>query len=73
MTRNWMKCAKDQNQKNIISVSRCETYITNNMSESVNNIFVCMESINGSIIYPNQVFSFNDIVGRRTREKIISG
>ena len=49
-------------------ISESETVIdgTNNR---LNNITVATETINGTILRPGDVFSFNDIVGERTRER----
>lgn len=34
-----------------------------------NNIEVCVNSINGKILMPGEMFSFNDVVGERTKER----
>lgn len=34
-----------------------------------NNIKVCVKAINGTILMPGEVFSFNDVVGERTKER----
>lgn len=34
-----------------------------------NNIKVCIKAINGTILMPGEVFSFNDVVGERTKER----
>lgn len=35
----------------------------------VNNIKVCINAINGTILMPGETFSFNDVVGERTKER----
>ncbi|AWI03009.1 VanW family protein [Clostridium drakei] len=48
------------------------TYSTNyaaSSSERANNIALATNSINGKILMPGEVFSFNDTVGERTEER----
>ncbi|MBR6741103.1 MAG: VanW family protein [Clostridia bacterium] len=48
------------------------TYTTSYSTSAVNrttNLIVASEAVNGTIILPGQLFSFNDVVGERTAEK----
>ncbi len=47
--------------------SKSSVYVIN--ANRTNNLKLACEAINGRIIAPGQVFSFNDIVGERTAEK----
>ncbi len=47
--------------------SKSTVYVVN--ADRTNNLKLACEAINGKIIAPGQVFSFNDIVGERTAEK----
>lgn len=47
--------------------SKSSVYVVN--ANRTNNLKLACEAINGKIIAPGQVFSFNDIVGERTAEK----
>lgn len=43
-------------------------YYTGNANRTTNLRLAC-EAINGTVLQPNEIFSFNDIVGQRTAEK----
>ena len=47
--------------------SKSSVYVVN--ADRTNNLKLACEAINGKIIAPGQVFSFNDTVGERTAEK----
>ncbi|WP_125153419.1 VanW family protein [Clostridium rectalis] len=38
-------------------------------SQRANNIEICTKSINGTVLMPGEIFSFNKIVGERTEER----
>lgn len=44
-------------------------YGSKSSAERANNIAVAVKAINGTVLMPGDVFSFNDIVGKRTAEK----
>ena len=45
------------------------TYFNTNNTERTTNINLSVEAINNHVVFPNEVFSFNDVVGMRTEEK----
>ena len=47
--------------------SRSSTYVNN--ANRTENLRLACEAINGTILNPGEVFSFNDVVGERTAEK----
>ncbi|MGE5629106.1 MAG: VanW family protein [Solirubrobacterales bacterium] len=50
-------------------ISSANTSLTNSTPERSNNIEICAKAINGKLIMPGEVFSFNQVVGERTKEK----
>lgn len=50
------------------TLSTKSTTYTNNANRTTNLRLAC-EAINGTVIQPGEVFSFNDVVGERTAEK----
>ena len=44
------------------------TLYTNSADERINNVNLCASKINGKIIYPGEIFSYNNTVGERTEE-----
>lgn len=38
-------------------------------SERANNIAIATKSINGTVLFPGEIFSFNNVVGERTEDK----
>ena len=46
----------------------CTTKYPNSGEERRNNLRLCTEKINGTILYPGDVFSYNTVVGARTEE-----
>ena len=44
------------------------TYFPNSNDNRINNLLLASSKINGYILYPGEVFSYNDIVGERTEE-----
>ena len=44
------------------------TYFPNSNDNRINNLMLASSKINGYILYPGEVFSYNDIVGERTEE-----
>lgn len=45
------------------------TYFNSNNKERSHNILLATESINNRVIFPGETFSFNEVVGKRTKEK----
>ncbi|WP_235848528.1 VanW family protein [Litchfieldia alkalitelluris] len=45
------------------------TYYNNRHSERSNNIVLATEAINNHVIFQGETFSFNEVVGKRTKEK----
>lgn len=55
-----------------ISVNRIgnyATYFNSNNRERSHNILLASEAINNHVVFPGETFSFNKVVGKRTREK----
>ncbi|AGC68170.1 putative factor for cell wall maintenance or synthesis YoaR [Thermoclostridium stercorarium subsp. stercorarium DSM 8532] len=50
-------------------VSSFATVIYDKNENRVNNIKIAAEELDGTIIEPGEIFSFNETVGRRTKEK----
>jgi len=50
-------------------IGRYVTQFNQNKVERSNNILLAAEAINNTVIFPNETFSFNKVVGRRTLEK----
>lgn len=44
------------------------TYFSGSTSERINNIGLAVSKINGTILFPGDVFSYNGTVGQRTKE-----
>lgn len=49
------------------------TRFTNSSDERIGNLNICIEKINGTVVYPGEVFSYNDVVGKRTEEAGFQG
>lgn len=47
----------------------CDSELTGSNYNRTNNVTLACEAINGTILYPDDVFSFNAIVGERTEAK----
>lgn len=45
------------------------TYFNANKESRTNNIALAVEAINNHVLFPGEVFSFNEVVGKRTEEK----
>ena len=45
------------------------TYFNSRNKERSHNIFLAAEAINNQVVFPGETFSFNQIVGKRTKEK----
>ncbi|KAA0547049.1 hypothetical protein FZW96_13785 [Bacillus sp. BGMRC 2118] len=45
------------------------TYYNTNKSQRATNIFLAAEAINNHVVFQGEVFSFNEVVGKRTTEK----
>jgi len=51
------------------SISRYVTYFNNSNKERTHNIRLAANAINGHVIFPGETFSFNKVVGKRTKAK----
>ncbi|MBE6991581.1 MAG: hypothetical protein E7430_03245 [Ruminococcaceae bacterium] len=47
----------------------CDSELTGSNYNRTNNVTLACEAINGTILYPDDVFSFNAVVGERTEAK----
>ncbi|WP_405100589.1 VanW family protein [Oceanobacillus sp. FSL H7-0719] len=45
------------------------TYFNSSNKERTNNIMLSADAINGAVIFPGEIFSFNKTVGERTKER----
>src|SRR5690606_24997462 len=55
-----------------ISVNRIgdyATYFNSNNKERSHNILLASEAINNQVVFPGETFSFNKVVGKRTKER----
>ena len=66
--RNYRKNIKEEDLFSEI-LSKYEMYYDNNNKNHETNIEIISKVINGIIIMPNEIFSFNENVGERTEEK----
>ena len=73
---NEVEKIKEEEEKRKVEMGRAEhllatsfTIFNPNQIERTNNIKLASEYINGVILNPGDVFSFNDIVGKRTIER----
>lgn len=60
---------KDKNDEQDSVIGSFETQILDKDEERVNNINISAQALDGIILEPGETFSFNDTVGRRTKEK----
>ena len=58
---------KEWKKDHLIATAR--TYFNHNQSERSNNIRLAAESIDGMILKKGEIFSFNEVVGKRTIER----
>ena len=56
-------------KKRTVLIGQFSTDYTLSAKERKNNIELATKFISGAIVYPNQVFSFNDAVGSRSEER----
>jgi len=49
--------------------SNYKTSFINSSEERKNNIKLALKSLDGVTVYPNEIFSFNEIVGKRTKNR----
>ncbi len=54
-------------RENVGLIGDCQTSCSNNSNRN-NNISQACDNMNGTILQPGQVFSFNEVVGQRTAE-----
>ncbi len=52
-----------------ICISSFSTNLGSSSPTRINNIVTCVKAINGKILMPGEVFSFNETVGERTKER----
>ncbi|QDP41197.1 VanW family protein [Radiobacillus deserti] len=45
------------------------TYFNSNNEERAHNIALAAEAVNNYVVFPGKTFSFNEVVGKRTKEK----
>lgn len=50
-------------------IGKYVTYFNKHNEERTQNIVLATEKINNTVVFPGEVFSFNGVVGRRTKEK----
>ncbi|MCT2534225.1 VanW family protein [Aquibacillus koreensis] len=50
-------------------IGQYTTYFNSKNEERSNNIYISTEAINNQVVFPNEVFSFNHVVGKRTKER----
>ncbi|WP_052504415.1 VanW family protein [Rossellomorea aquimaris] len=50
-------------------IGRYVTYFNKHNEERSQNIALATEEINNTVVFPGEVFSFNGVVGKRTKEK----
>lgn len=50
-------------------ISQYITYFNTNNEERAHNISLAAEAINNHVVFPGKTFSFNKVVGKRTKEK----
>ncbi len=50
-------------------IGRYVTYFNKHNEERSQNIALATEKINNTVVFPGEVFSFNGVVGKRTKEK----
>ncbi len=51
------------------TLGSCDSEMTGSNYNRTNNVTLACEAINGTILYPDDIFSFNNIVGERTEAK----
>lgn len=50
-------------------IGQYATYFNSNNEERTHNIKLSSDAIDNHVVFPNEVFSFNEVVGKRTKEK----
>ncbi|MGP4074995.1 VanW family protein [Halobacillus sp. K22] len=50
-------------------IGHYDTYFNSNNKERTHNIRLAAESIDSTVVFPGETFSFNKVVGKRTKEK----
>lgn len=63
------KRTREELSKINASVTSCNTNFNSSSSERSNNIKLATNAIDGAVIMPGEIFSFNNIVGERTYSK----
>ncbi|WP_291583316.1 VanW family protein [Clostridium sp. UBA6640] len=63
------KGTREELSKINASITRCNTNFNSSSSERSNNIRLATNAIDGTVIMPGGIFSFNNIVGERTYSK----
>ncbi len=60
---------KAEEKKEPEQISSFITEILDTTPERVNNLIICAKTVDGTVILPDEEFSFNTVVGERTYEK----
>lgn len=72
-SNNALMQVKETGTKDSVVLNTCissfSTSLTVSTPERNNNIEICTKAINGKILMPGEAFSFNQVVGERTKEK----
>lgn len=63
------KITEAQLMKKIVKISSYASIILDKTQERMNNLKIGMEWINNEKVLPGQVFSFNEVLGKRTKSK----
>ena len=66
--------SKEDKDKEVLSqINTCISSFSTSLGTSsitrISNIEVCAKAINGKILMPGEIFSFNEVVGKRTKER----
>ncbi|KIE46081.1 putative peptidoglycan binding domain protein [Clostridium argentinense CDC 2741] len=63
------KRTREELSKINASITSCSTNFNSSSSERSNNIRLATNAIDGTVIMPDEIFSFNNVVGERTYSK----
>lgn len=67
------KTKEDKDKEALSQINTCISSFSTSLGASsttrINNIEVCTKAINGKILMPGEIFSFNEVVGKRTKER----
>ena len=70
MTVTWPSVTGQQLRDSLFHdlIGACTTSYWNSSPNRINNVELASSKINGTILYPGDLFSYNEVVGERTRE-----